>query len=143
MGNVFGTATVTDTAFIYPADWDDLEVEKSYVAKVEALKDGEPFQSKKVRFKVLSTLSREAVEKERLSIEHHAPDSVSAYLLLSELYKEYKLYGHAIEVLRKLTAAAPAVPEFHRSLSEVYKSFGLTRESNQELGLYEELLKGN
>jgi hypothetical protein len=143
MGKAVGTVTIGDTALTYPSDWDDLEVEKSYVAKVEALKEGKPFQSKKVRFKVLSNASQEAIEKERLSIEHHAPDSVSAYLLLSELYKEYKLYGHAIDALQKLTAAAPTIPEFHRSLSEVYKSFGLTRESNQELELYEALLKGN
>jgi tetratricopeptide (TPR) repeat protein len=143
MGKEVGTATVPDTALLYPPDWGELEREKSYVAKVEALKEGEVVQSKKVRFKVLSLESQEAVEKERLAIEKNAPDTISAYLLLSELYKEYRLYGLAIDALRKLTTQAPEIPEFHRSLSEVYRSLGLTRESNEELTVYEMLMKGN
>jgi hypothetical protein len=143
MGKEVGTATVPDTALLYPPDWGELEREKSYVAKVGALKEGEVVQSKKVRFKVLSLESQEVVEKERLAIEKNAPDTVSTYLLLSELYKEYRLYGLAIDALRKLTTLAPEIPEFHRSLSEVYRSFGLTRESNEELIIYETLVKGN
>lgn len=142
MGKAVGTVTTGETLVVYPSEWDVLEVEKSYVAKVEALKRGEPIQSKKVRFKVLSAESQELVERERLSIEKNAPDQISTYLLLSELYKGYRLYGLAIEALRHLTEQAPHIPEFHRSLSEAYKSYGLMRESNRELELYEELLEG-
>ncbi len=143
MGKPVGTATIQDTSLIYPSDWPKLEPEKSYVIKVEALKEDEPVQSKKARFKILSLQTKEIIEKERLAIEKNAPDTGSTYLLLSELYKKHKLYSLAIDALRKLTMKAPEVPEFHRSLSEVYRSFGLTRESNRELEIYEELLKGN
>lgn len=143
MGKDVGTAQVQDTFLSYLPSWQVIEPEKSYVVKVEALKDGEIIQSKAVRFKVVSQETKELVEKEREGIIANAPDEVSTYLLLSELYKEYRLYGLAIEALRMLTVTAPDIPEFHRSLGEIYRCFGLTRESNRELERYEELVKGD
>jgi hypothetical protein len=143
MGKAVGTTQVQDTFLSYPVDWQRLEPEKSYVVKVEALKDGKAIQSKIVRFKILPPETRALVEGGRDAIMESAPDTVTAFLLLSELYKEHKLYGLAIDVLRMLTIKTPEIPEFHRSLSELYKSYGLTRESNQELERYENLLKGH
>ncbi len=143
MGKSLGTAQIEDTFLNYPSSWQVPEPEKSYVVKVEALKDNEAIQSKVVRFKVVSQETKEMVEKERDGIMASAPDEISTYLLLGELYKKYKLYGHAIEVLQMLTVKAPDIPEFHRSLAEIYKSFGLARESNQAFERYESLLKGH
>lgn len=143
MAVAVGTITLSDTAIEYPVDWQSLEHEKSYVMKVEAQKEEKVLASRIVRFKVLSEEKAQIVENEKMAICENSPDEITTHLLLSELYKENRLFGLAIAELDRLIALAPDIPEFHRSLSEVYSDFGLKKMSNRELDKYEELTKGN
>jgi hypothetical protein len=142
MSEVIGESTLQDTILPYPEDWIVLERNRSYVLKIEALSGGKSIISKLVRFKVLSEEKTKVIEKEKDAIVEDSPDEVTEHLLLSELYKENRLLALAIGELKKLIEIAPQIPEFHRSLSEVYKDFGLNKESNIELSKFEELTKG-
>ena len=143
MGKVIGTAIISDTVFSYPSDWQALERGKTYIMKIEGKKEDISFTSRTVRFKVLSEKQMEKLEKDKKSIEMVAPDEISSRLLLGELYKENRLLFLAIKEYEELISLAPGIPEFHRSLSMVYKDFGLNKESNSELNVYKELKKGN
>lgn len=141
MGVSVGETSTGDTSLAYPDDWQPLEKEKSYVMELEAKEAGKTIASKKALFRILSEEKKETLEKERQTINENAPDEITAHLLLSELYKEHKLHFLAIVELKELISLAPDIPEFHRSLSEVYNGFGLLKESNQELDKYKELEK--
>ncbi|TET24670.1 MAG: hypothetical protein E3J78_00805 [Candidatus Cloacimonadota bacterium] len=143
MGKVIGTAIISDTVFSYPSDWQALEQGKTYIMKIDGKKEGISFTSRTVRFKVLSEKQMEILEKDKRAIEMAAPDEISSRLLLAELYKENRLLFLAIKKYKELISLAPEIPEFHRSLSVVYKDFGLNKESNSELTVYKELKKGN
>lgn len=142
MGVSVGETITGDTSLVYPDDWQPLEKEKSYVMELEAKEAGKTIASKKALFRVLSEEKIEVLEKEKRAINENAPDKITAHLLLSELYKEHKLHFLAIVELKELISLAPDIPEFHRSLSEVYKAFGLLKKSNQELDIYKKLKEG-
>ena len=142
MGVSVGETTTGDTALAYPDDWQPLEKEKSYVMELEAKKEGKTIASKKALFRILSEEKKETLEKEKQAINENAPDEITAHLLLCELYKEHKLHFLAIIELKELISLAPDIPEFHRSLSEVYNGFGLLKESNRELDIYKKLKEG-